>query len=224
LNATVELHDFTNNEKKIKYILVFLTFTVVHLSNGQVHRTDSNIVYRELNEFVVDRDFQKHYFLELKRMKKVYPMALKAKAIMDEYEEDLQQLNTKRQQKRYSKKMNKFLKKEFSYSIRDLYVSEGKLLLQLIHRETGYTVDEILALYTTNTQAFMYRRMAKFFNYDLHSKYDPIGTNRITEIILNDIFTEKIEFNVEMHKMEKEEFKKSKKEYKQAKKKYKKIK
>jgi len=211
-------------QKIIKKIIAFLIFIGIHLPYSYSQIPDSNIVYRKLDEFVVDRFFQQHYLLELKRMRKVYPMALKAKAIIEEYEDNLEQIEGKRQEKRYSKKMNKFLKKEFSYSIRDLYVSEGRLLLQLIHRETGYTVDEILSLYSTNMQAFMYRRMADMFHYDLQSKYSPQTTNRITEIVLNDILTEKIEFDVEMHVMEREEFKKSKREYKEAKKKYRKTK
>jgi len=197
--------------------LVFLIFIPIHLSNAYSQTDDSTFVYRELDEFIVDRFFQKHYLLEVQRMRRVYPMALKAKAIIDEYEDEIQQLDSKRAQKRYSKKMNKFLKEEFSYSIRDLYTSEGRLLIQLIHRETGYTVNEILSLYATNMQAFTYRRLANLFQHDLDAKYNPNTTNKMTEIVLNDIFTEKIVFDRTMEKMEKEAFKKSKRNYKQAK-------
>lgn len=195
-----------------------LTFLLLSLANLYSQREDSTIVYRELNEFVVNRFFQKQYEIELERIKRVYPMALKAKAIMIEYEAELAKLDTKRETRQYSKKMNKFLKEEFTYSIRDLYTSEGRLLMQLIHRETGKTVDEIITQYSGGTQAFIYRNMAKMFDQDLKSKYDTEKTNLMTEIVINDILNGQVEFNPEMDKMTKEAFKESQKEYRQKRK------
>jgi len=187
-------------------------------SQAEKEFSDSVIIYRELNEIVVDRFFYKHYQLELRRIRRVYPMALKAKSIIDEYEQELSRLSSSREQKRYAKKINKFLKDEFSYSIRDLYRSEGRLLIQLIHRETGLTVNEIIALYAPNMQAFLYRRMANLFSHDLKGKYEPETSNKMTELVLHDILTGTVEMNMTMQKMEKEAFKKAQREYKQAKK------
>lgn len=195
-----------------------LTFLLLSLANLYSQREDSTIVYRELNEFVVNRFFQKQYEIELERIKRVYPMALKAKAIMAEYEAELEKLDTKRETRQYSKKMNKFLKEEFTYSIRDLYTSEGRLLMQLIHRETGKTVDEIITQYSGAAQAFIYRNMAKMFDQDLKSRYDTEKTNLMTEIVINDILNGQVEFNPEMDKMTKEAFKESQKKYRQEKK------
>lgn len=202
----------------MKNRVIYLIFVVFSFSNLHSQQTDSNDVYKPLNEFVVQRNFQKQYDRELERVKKIYPMALKAKAIMDEYEAEITKLDKKRDVKRYSKKMNKFLKEEFTYSIRDLYTSEGRLLMQLIHRETGKTVDQIISQYAGGGQAFIYRNMAKMFDQDLTSTYDSEKANYYTEIVISDILCGSVEFNPEMDKMTKESFKESQKQYRQDKK------
>jgi hypothetical protein len=200
-------------ESKMKNTVIYLIFVVFSFSNLHSQQTDSTTVYKPLSEFVVNRNFQKEYDRELERVKKIYPMALKAKAIMDEYEAEIAKLDKKREVKRYSKKMNSFLKEEFTYSIRDLYTSEGHLLMQLIHRETGKTVDQILTQYAGAGQAFIYRNMAKMFDQDLTSTYDSEKANYYTEIVISDILYGSVEFNPEMDKMTKESFKESQKQY-----------
>lgn len=207
-----------NIESKMKNKAIFFTFLVFSFSNLHSQETDSSTVYKQLHEFVVNKNFQKQYDRELERVRKIYPMALKAKAIMDEYEAEIAKLDNKRDVKRYSNKMNKFLKEEFTYSIRDLYTSEGRLLMQLIHRETGKTVDQIISQYAGGGQAFIYRNMAKMFDQDLTSTYDSEKANYYTEIVISDILYGSVEFNPEMDKMTKESFKESQKQYRQDKK------
>lgn len=185
-------------------------------SNGYSQEEDSTIVYKDLHEIVVYKYSKNQYDREKERVKKIYPMALKAKAIMDEYEAEIAHIDNKREARKYSKKMTKYLKEEFTYSIRDLYTSEGRLLMQLIHRETGMTVDEIITMYSGKAQAFAYRNMAKLFDQDLKDKYDPEKKNYYTEIVITDILIGTIEFNPEMDKMTKEAFKISQKEYRQG--------
>lgn len=199
----------------MKNVVIYLIFIVFSLSNAYSQEEDSVFVYKDLDEFVVNRFFKNEYERELKRVRKIYPMALKAKAIMDEYETELAKFDKKREAKKYSKKMNKFLKEEFSYSIRDLYTSEGRLLMQLVHRETGKTVDEIIAEYSGNGQAFIYRNLAKAFDQDLRVKYDDEKENYMTEIVISDILCGTVEFNPEMDKMTKESFKASQKKYRE---------
>lgn len=202
----------------MKDLIVSLIFLVLSLTSAYSQEISDTVNYSDLDEFVVNRHFAYNYQRELRRVKKIYPMAIKAKAIMDEYEAEIAKLDKKREKKKYSKKMNDYLKDEFSYSIRDLYTSEGRLLLELIHRETGKTVDQILTEYAGDFQAFVYRNMAKMFDQDLKSKYNSQKQNYYTEIVITDILNGEVEFNPVMDKMTKEAFKKSKEEYKNLKK------
>lgn len=199
----------------MKNILVILIFTLVSLSflYGQ---DDDTVVYKTLDEFVVNRYFQQNYERELKRVRKIYPMALKAKAIIDEHEAEIAKLSKKSQVKKESKKLLQFLKEEFTYSVKDLYTSEGRLLMQLIHRETGRTVDQLISEYVGGGQAFVYRNMAKMFDQNLRDTYDPKTKNFYTEIVIHDILTGTVDFNPVMDKMTKEAFKESMQEYREG--------
>ena len=207
--------------KKMKNQLVSLIFVLLCLTFSYSQDTLENVRYADLDEFVVNRHFQQQYKRELDRVKKIYPMAIKAKAIMDEYDAQVAALDKKKDIRKYSHKMNAYLKDEFTYSIRDLYTSEGRLLLQLIHRETGKTVDQILTEYAGAAQAFMYRNMAKMFNQDLKSTYNKSKQNYYTEIVIQDILNGEVEFNPVMDKMTKEAFKLSQEQYRQEKRDYK---
>lgn len=200
----------------MKIQVIILILCSLFLSNTYCQFSDSTIAYTKLDEVIIDQHFRTKYRNALYKVRKVYPMALKAKAIIDEYELTRSELDKKKEIRKYSKKMSKFLKEEFSYSIRDLYQSEGRLLMQLIHRETGKTVEEIIEEYAGGWDAFVYRNLAKLFDQDLSVKYDKSGENYYTEIVLSDIYLEHIEFNPKMEKMTKDAFKKSMKEYRKS--------
>lgn len=180
---------------------------------------DSIKLYLELREFNTDKAFIHKYNRELARIRRVYPMALKAKAIIREYEEELAEIDKKRKQKKFARETHDKLKEQFTYSIRDLYESEGRLLMQLVHRETGMTVEEIIRKYRGGIQAKLYEGMGYLFDQDLDAKYDPKGANYITEIVLQDILNGQVEFNPEMDPMTREEFKITQAEYKENKRK-----
>jgi hypothetical protein len=102
--------------------------------------------------------------------------------------------------------------------IRDLYQSEGKLLMKLINRETGMTVDEIIRKYRNNFQAGIYNTMATLFSQDLKIKYDPKGEDKLIEKIIQDIKNESVFFDETYKKVTKEEYKEGMKVYRADKK------
>lgn len=213
----------------MKNVLVYLIFVLCGLSNAfsqsenqstspEMDKKDSVIYVRQLQEIVVTNINKSQYNRELARVRKIYPMALKAKGIIDEFEAEIATLDKKREIKKYSKKLNAYLKDEFSYSIKDLYTSEGRLLMQLIHRETGRTVDDIIVQYAGPTQAFIYRNMAKMFNQNLKATYEPEGSNYYTEAVIQDILEGRVEFDPGFEKMTKDAFKSSMEDYRNNKK------
>ncbi len=201
--------------------LLFITLLLFCLSNSySQQQEDSNDSLRitELDEFYVSRYMKNQYQSELRRLKRVYPLAVKAKAILEEYESTLSTLEKKKDARKYSKKMNDFLKDEFSYAIRDLYVSEGRLLIQLIHRETGLTVKQIMDKYTNGMQSMLYTTAAKMMKHNLNDKYEPNTKNAFTEMVIQDILAGVTVIDMKMDTMTKETFKASQQEYRQKKK------
>jgi len=191
--------------------LIILSFSSFIFSQ----ETATVLKEQEIVEMHVDKNFNSKYKRQLRLLKRTYPMALKAKSLIDEYEADLAEISKKRKQKKYGKDAHQDLKDQFIYNIRDLYVSEGNLLMKLVHRETGMTVNEIIKKYRGGVQNNIYTGMAKLWGHDLNSTYDAHGEDWITEVVIHDIETGKISFDKEMKKLDKTGYKESMSEYRQ---------
>ncbi len=204
-------------------ILAFLT----SLSGFSMSQDDLAIAKeQDIPEMRVDRNFKWKYKRQLELLRRTYPMALKAKELIDDYEDDLDDIERKRKKKRYSKKAHKKLKEEFTFNIKDLYQSEGELLMKLVYRETGMTVNEVIKNYRGGFQTAMYGGIAKMFGQDLDATYSAKGDDWITEAVINDIDAGTVKFDKSMRKMDKAAYKESMKDYrasrKKSRKKYKK--
>lgn len=197
---------------------ISIIFLLILFSSIYAQEEDSIQLHLTIREMHTSKNFMNQYRRELARVRRVYPMALKAKALIAEYESDLANIDKHRKQKKYGKEAHKELKDEFTYSIRDLYTSEGKLLMELVHRETNMTVNEIIRKFRGGMQASIYESMGSLFDQNLDATYEPNGDNWITEIVIQDILNGDVEFNPEMDKLTKEEFKKTQEDYRNRKK------
>ena len=209
-------------------IRLFILAILVNLSAFTMAQSDiADIKEQNIQEVRVDRLFSSKYQTSLRRLRRTYPMALKAKELIEAYNEDLEFIDKKRKKKKYSKKAHQKLKDEFTYNIRDLYQSEGEMLMKLVYRETGMTVNDIIKNYRGGFQTFMYSEIAKLFGQDLNAEFDSKGDDWITEFVIQDIIAGNIEFDTSMRKMSKGDFRTEMKSYKKRKKenkkKYKKI-
>ena len=202
-------------KKSTSISIIFVLFVFLAV---KAQEEDSIKLHLTIREMHTDRNFMKKYNRELAKVRRVYPMALKAKALINDYEADLAAIDKNRKQKKYGKNAHKELKEQFTYSIRDLYTSEGKLLMELVQRETNMTVNEIIRKYRGGMQASIYEGMGNLFDQNLDAKYDVNGDNWITEIVIQDILNGDVEFNPVMDELTKAEFKKTQQEYKERKK------
>ena len=133
--------------------------------------------------------------------------------MIEDYEKDVAELDKKRLQRKYSKQMHKKLKDDFTFSIRDLYQSEGRMLMKLVHRETGMTVNQILKDYRNKFQSGFYSGIASFFGQNLDAIYDAKGEDWMTEIVIKDIETGRIPFETNMISVSKLAYKSNMKDY-----------
>jgi hypothetical protein len=170
--------------------------------------------YQDIQEVYTDKNYYKKYNTALRRIKKVYPLALFAKEKLVDLETELAQVDKKRQKKKIAKKTNNELKDDFQYVIRDLYIEDGKVLMKLIHRETGMTVAEIIKKYRGKIRSDLIDNLGRIWEQDLDSKYDPTGEDWIIEKVIQDIKNNTIAFEKEAKLISKEEYIESKKQYK----------
>lgn len=115
---------------------------------------------------------------------KVYPYAKLAGQKLREYEIILSQVDSDREKKQIMKALEKEIKDEYGNELEKLTISQGKILIKLIDRETGNTSYNLVKDFRGGFMAFFYQSFARIFGYDLKIKYDPNGEDQNIEIIV----------------------------------------
>ncbi len=106
-------------------------------------------------------------------VKKVYPYAILASAKLKQYDLVLAKIQDEKLRKTYIKLCEKDLRKEFEDDLKNFSVSQGRVLMKLINRETGKTTYEIVKEMRGNFQANMWQALARLFGNNMKDNYDP---------------------------------------------------
>ncbi len=117
-------------------------------------------------------------------IKKVYPYAKLAAVKLTEYKLKLDSLPNERERKKFLKAAEKELEAQFGNEIKDLNFMQGKLLIKLIYRQTGNSTFAIVKELRGSFNAFIYQTVARIFGYDLRAQYDPEGSDKAIEHIV----------------------------------------
>jgi len=136
---------------------------------------------------------KKYYYWYYKKVHKAYPFATLASDKMKEINRDLEGIKSKRKRKKQIKKIQKFMEGEFTAQLKKLTRTEGRILIKLIHRQTGETMYELIKEYRSSWKAFWYNSSAGLFKLSLKSEYHPEGValDFIVEDILQRSFANK---------------------------------
>lgn len=120
----------------------------------------------------------------VRRIKKVLPYAKLAKVKLMIIELELKKIPTEEGRKEYMKIAEKKLRQDFEDELKNLTVSEGRLLIKLIDRETGKTSYELIKQLKGSFTAFMYQQIARIFGENLKDQYDSQGEDKYIEEIV----------------------------------------
>jgi hypothetical protein len=113
-------------------------------------------------------------------VKKVYPYAILAAAKLKEYNAIMEKMDEKTR-KAYMKVVERQLKDEFEEPLKNLSMTQGKILLKLIDRETGNTSYTLVKDLRGDFQAFMWQSLARLFGSNMKDEYDPTGEDIMIE-------------------------------------------
>ena len=116
---------------------------------------------------------------------KVYPIAKAAGNRLRQLEGELAQM-PERKHKAHIKKTEDDLKKEYKQQLLNLTITQGKILIKLIDRETSRTSYDLIKDFRGNFQAFMWQSLAGLFGTNLKTGYD-LQEDRDIEFILQQI-------------------------------------
>lgn len=125
-------------------------------------------------------------------IKKVYPYARLASIKLWEYEGLLKSADSDRERRKLMKQAEKELESEFGDELKKLNMTQGRILLKLIDRETGATSYDLVQDLRGKFSAFFWQSLARIFGYNLKSDYDPDGKDKKIEEIVQLIEAGKI--------------------------------
>ena len=134
--------------------------------------------------FKNSEQIRKYLILKRKTIK-VYPYSVMASKRLKSLNDRLIIIKTKRERRRYTRMVQKFLEDELTPELSKLTKSEGQILIKLIYRQTGITTYNLVKNLRNGVKAFLYNTTARFFDLNLKTEFNP-------EMILDDYYIEDI--------------------------------
>lgn len=154
----------------------------------EIQGNDTLPVYL-LNRFILKssgtktKEEQQSYNNLVRWVRNALPYAKLAAYRLQMMEDNLNLLTSKREKKKYIKECEKAIKEQFMDDLKNLYVEEGRILLKLIHRETGKSTWDIMSNYGGTFETLFFQAIAKTYSADMKATYDPVQDYQIEEII-----------------------------------------
>lgn len=158
---------------------------------GFIFPLHDSILHVNLREIEIIRPYQfknkrqekKYGQLEMDVLK-TYPLALIVGSEVNLVNSELDSVYTdKSRRKTYIKWYQNYVYKTYMDSLKKLNLQQGRLLLKLIHRETGKTPYELIKSYRGGFNAIFWQSAAFMFGANLNSSYNPEDDAMIEHII-----------------------------------------
>jgi hypothetical protein len=137
-------------------------------------------------QFPRKSDFRKYERL-VYNLKKAYPFALIVRNKLTKVNEDIENIKSDKERKEYIKKVEKEVFAEYEGDIRDMTITQGRLLIKLIDRETQNTSYALIKDYRGKLAAAFWQGIARIFGTNLKEKYDRNGEDALIESIILEI-------------------------------------
>ena len=200
----------------MKKLLLILIFTIPQLLKAQVKDSipsfteeyylvkDGDTLNINLNEvqllpkhkFKYPKDIHYYYWFK-KKVFKAYPYAVLAAKRVDSLRLRLSRIKGKSKQRKYVKKVQKYLEEELTEQLKKMTRTEGRLLIKLIHRQTGKTAFENIREFRSGWKAFWYNTTANVFKLSLKLEYKPSTENEsylVEDVLQRAFVNEKLEY------------------------------
>ena len=185
-------------------MLVFLNSTAQETPKGKITKDSTYTIYGDYIIFEGDtllieleevrllkklkfksKSDRRYYYWFRKKVHKAYPYAKLAQDRLTVIKQRLEKIESKRQRRIYTRRLQKYFEKEFTEQLKKLTRTEGRILIKLIHRQTGETAYEMVKGLRSGWNAFWYEGTAKMFKLSLKTKYQPATVNE--DYLIEDI-------------------------------------
>lgn len=138
----------------------------------------------------MDEEGRKQYLILQSRVLRTYPYAKLAADRLTNLNKGMARLSSEREKKKYFKIVEDYLTNEFEARLKKLSRSQGRILVKLIHRQTGSTTYDLIKTLKSGWKAFWSNTAASMFDINLKSQYQPFESNEdyLIENILKEAF------------------------------------
>ena len=181
--------------RKILYIYILavstLSFSQKRNSDSLPKNTDEYIFVKpgdsvviQLNEISLlpkpkfsSKNDIRYYLWFQKKVYKAYPFAKLASERLDSLNARLERIDSKSKRRRYTRLVQDYIEGEFTTQIKKMTTTEGRILIKLIHRQTGQTAFNNIKGLRSGWRAFWYNTTANVFQLSLKTEYSPETIN-----------------------------------------------
>jgi len=120
----------------------------------------------------------------IKNVKITYPYAHLAGVMLEEYRDILEACPDDKARRQVMKQVEDQLEEQYGKDLRNLTISQGKILLKLVDRETGNSSYDLVSDLRGEFRAVFYQTFARIFGLNMKLRYNPEGEDREIESIV----------------------------------------
>ncbi len=196
------LPEITCLMKRLLILLFIIMLTMFAVNESSAQKRDSSyvmgvvqdgdtVIHRNVIEITVvpERQFknarqERRYGRFVDKVKKVYPYARLAGDMLDEIEPQYLELDNDKDRRRMMKELEQQLLDEYKDDLKKMTISEGRILLKLIDRETSHTSYALIKDFRGGVSATFWQGIARLFGSNLKSGYEPQGEDQMIEEVV----------------------------------------
>jgi hypothetical protein len=120
-------------------------------------------------------------------VKKVYPYAIIAREQLSRVNRELESIESDRGRRSYLNEVENKMFADYKEDLMNMTVTQGKILIKLIDRETQNTSFVLIREYRGRISAAFWQGIARLFGSNLKAEYDRFGEDAEIEMIVQDI-------------------------------------
>ena len=189
--------------KRLFFLILFLSFITVRLDAQEqtttikgyvvpicVYKGDTIpsmrmptlYVYKDL--YFKNKKQQQEYNRLVRNVKKTLPIAKEVNRAIIETYEFLQTLPDEKAREKHLSMVEKSVKEQYTPRMKQLTLSQGKLLIKLVNRETSSSSYELVKAFLGPFKAGFYQAFAAIFGASLKKEYHPEDEDAMIERII----------------------------------------
>jgi hypothetical protein len=156
---------------------------IVQGQDTTIQRNIKEVWVYPMRQFKSPR-YERQYHRLVQRIKKVLPYAKSANQLLRQYEPEYVRMKTDRDKRKLIKKVEDELMAKYKDEFKKMSITDGKVLIKLIDRETGRTSFTLIKEFRGGFTATFWQGIARIFGNNLKDEFDPYGEDLLIEEIV----------------------------------------